>query len=592
MIQVSNEFKKAIKESERRIKGYVEVLYDLPSVTVTPSVNATSTYTPTSEISNGVRVENLYGSLDYLPLDGSYITMGDTNTNIGYISDELFENLTNPTITLSFGSTTINGITMYFRENSPTNMTLNYSDGTSQTIANEENIVQVIFDSPKTLTSVSITINDMMYQDRKVYIMEIDLGVTQVYKDQDLIEFTVDEEVNKLVEEVPINETNIILNNMSDLFNPLNPQGIVPYLSENTLIKPYIGVLTENQGVEYVKMGEFYFDSYTNNSDATTTLVGKNIIKKIANGDVIKGLSMKSSTSIFFDMPNSVYNDTTPGILSNSGYTISDSISSRLACFGLHISSVNALDFMKDYITHNFGIMYGNRQNVIIFKYINNNILETLSKSELINDAQYKKMDKINTLVRIMPKRAGGISYNESSSPSVIFEETFTLEKSEQIFLVSKYYGGFVVDSHLVNFTYEGATSATIKFETTYLAIIKVNGNVGSSVTLKAVTNNSQLDSGESEYITKITNKTNGEKEIALELKSALNNFPGTFTSSLGQLEYAPSYEMSFEYNGDPSLEAGDYINVETPYGYKPLFIQKNRFKFDGGLSGSIEGVE
>ena len=57
-------------------------------------------------------------------------------------------------------------------------------------------------------------------------------------------------------------------------------------------------------------------------------------------------------------------------------------------------------------------------------------------------------------------------------------------------------------------------------------------------------------------------------------------------------LEYTPSYEMSFDYNGDPSLEAGDYINVETPYGYKPLFIQKNKFKFDGGLEGSIEGVE
>ena len=49
---------------------------------------------------------------------------------------------------------------------------------------------------------------------------------------------------------------------------------------------------------------------------------------------------------------------------------------------------------------------------------------------------------------------------------------------------------------------------------------------------------------------------------------------------------------MSFDYNGDPSIESGDYINVETPYGYKPLFIQKNYFKFDGGLEGRIEGVE
>ena len=62
--------------------------------------------------------------------------------------------------------------------------------------------------------------------------------------------------------------------------------------------------------------------------------------------------------------------------------------------------------------------------------------------------------------------------------------------------------------------------------------------------------------------------------------------------SQINTLDYTPSYEISFEYNGDPSLEAGDYINVETPYGYKKLFIQKNRIKFDGGLEGSIEGVE
>ena len=65
-----------------------------------------------------------------------------------------------------------------------------------------------------------------------------------------------------------------------------------------------------------------------------------------------------------------------------------------------------------------------------------------------------------------------------------------------------------------------------------------------------------------------------------------------TVTSKLPILENAPSYEINFEYNGDPSLEAGDYIEVETPYGNKPVFIQKNRFTFNGGLSGSIEGVE
>jgi len=589
MIQVSNEFKKAIKEPERRIKGYVEVLYDLPNVTVTPSVNATSTYTPTSEISNGIRVENLYGSVDYLPLDGSYITMGDTNTNIGYISDELFENLTNPTVTLSFSSTTINGITMYFRENTPTDMTLNYSDGTSQTITNEENTVQVIFDSPKTLTSVSITINDMMYQDRKIYCMEIDLGVTQVYKDQDLIEFTVDEEVNKLVEEVPINETNIILNNMTDLFNPLNPKGIVPYLSENTLIKPYIGVLTENSGVEYVKMGEFYFDSYTNNSDATTTLVGKNKLNKLNAKDITSGI-VATNYGYFIDQPTSIYNKTFKGVIENSGLPIDVDISNKKASYLIDLKNLNMIDFIKQWAIYQNAIFFVDRNNKAKIKNIYNSIVDLITKKELINDASYKIIDKINTINVIKETKQTNDIYGGSESTYNMFDNyQFILEKSNYLVVIEK------PTSHLMsNFvnTFGNVSSGQIVWDNKNFLIANINGTVGNTATLTS-TWTSYYSSRSSKSIkrTTATYTTNNSEKNTIEIYDNLSF--GNLTANYSNiLNYTPSYEMSFEYNGDPSLEAGDYINVETPYGYKPLFIQKNRFKFDGGLSGSIEGVE
>lgn len=570
MIQVSNEFKKAIKEPERRIKGYVEVLYDLPSVTVTPSVNVTSTYTPTSEISNGVRVENLYGSVDYLPLDGSYITMGNTNTNIGYISDELFENLTNPTVTLSFSSTKINGITMYFRENPPTNMTLNYSDGTSQTITNEENTVQVIFDSPKTLTSVSITINDMMYQDRKIYIMEIDLGVTQVYKDQDLIEFTVDEEINKLVEEVPINETNIILNNMSDLFNPLNPKGIVPYLSENTLIKPYIGVLTEAQGVEYVKMGEFYFDSYTNNSDSTTTLVGKNIIKQLK----MQELKDDNNVNIFSVL---LTKDTIISFLDNFDYSVGEINMSNLLLATI-LKTKTLLDFIKEITFFSNSIFNIDRDNSINIRPINTAIMDSITKSELIEDAKYKKIDRINKLVR----DGGALSGIQQESSKTIFEKSIILTKSTESVLC------YAENNMITNSTVTQTGGQSIQWGPTgwFLGFANVTGQIGDEVKI-TVTGDTIIERESSIY--EVSNKRDGEKEVKLNVIGSMNS--SDFAKGK-LLEYTPSYEMSIDYNGDPSLEAGDYINVETPYGYKPLFIQKNRFKFDGGLTGSIEGVE
>ena len=64
MIAVSNEFKNAIKSSERRIKGYVEVLYDLPSVTITPVADYSSTYTNIAEIVDGKIIPKKVGKTD------------------------------------------------------------------------------------------------------------------------------------------------------------------------------------------------------------------------------------------------------------------------------------------------------------------------------------------------------------------------------------------------------------------------------------------------------------------------------------------------------------------------------------------------
>lgn len=594
MIQVSNEFKKAIKEPERRIKGYVEVLYDLPSVSITPTTNMTSTYTPTSEISNGIRVENLYGSVDYLPLDGSYLTMGATNTNIGFISDELFEDLTNPTITLSFSSTTVKGITMYFRNNTPTDLTVNYSDGTSDTITNNErDIVQVIFEEEKTLTSVQVAINDVMYSDRKIYCMEIDLGVTQVYKDQDLIEFTVDEEVNKLVEEVPINETNITLNNMTDLFNPLNPKGIVPYLSENTVIKPYIGVLTENLGVEYVKMGEFYFDSYTNNSDATTTLVGKNILKQMEGKTIINGLS-RIGTDVFIDTSSSTYDKTFKGIIENSGFEIDINTSQQKMSNLNFNNTIDIKEYIKSWCLLKTTIFYADRNNLLKVRDLES-IKETITKSELINDAEFKYLDKINTINVLRKQKFNDSEISNQEITYKMFDnQEFELAQNEQIFYVEKPIGIYLSN---FNLSVTGANSVQVMNDNNFYAILKIIGVAGNTARVTATRTSyytKPTSTIKNDDLGTYTNKQQGEKEVKIEVYQQLLVTRGNVVQQGATeiLNYAPSYEMSFDYNGDPSLEAGDYIDVETPYGYKPLFIQKNRFKFDGGLEGSIEGVE
>lgn len=601
MIQVSNEFKKAIKEPERRIKGYVEVLYEIPlnKLDIIRSINTTnigSWHTSLNDLFNGKRVETMYGSLDYLPLDGTYLSMGEgILDDAGLITDKLFEEVNVMAFYLEFKTaTTLNGITLYFRTNPPKNMVINYSDNTSLNITNNENeTVQIIFDSPKSLTEMDIIINDMVYPDRKLYLMEMDFGISQLYKDQDLIEFTIDEEVNKLVEEVPINEVNIVLNNMNDLFNPLNPTGIVPYLSENTLIKPHIGVLTENLGVEYVEMGEFYFDSYTNNSDATTTLVGKNILKQVEQDEITDGLV--GLTNSFIDQNNGTSPNLTTDIISRLGYECEFNPRERIAYYLHFLDYINLMSYFKDITLHDYSIFYANRNNKLIIRDSQTNSVDNITKQELINDANYKKIEKVNTLIK-SDSRIESEGVSASGTNTTIFSSNnaqFVLTKSPQNFAIKNEAPRDVwLLNSSIDFTYSGATSAEIKAGSNNYTIVQATGVVGNTVSFNCVYENHTVSSKNIGQNYEITNRSTNEKKVAMEYTSTLNAYPARARTDLGQLEYSPSYEMSFEYNGDPSLEAGDYINVETPYGYKPLFIQKNRFKFDGGLSGSIEGVE
>ena len=391
---------------------------------------------------------------------------------------------------------------------------------------------------------------------------------------------------------MPINETNVTINNINDLFNPLNPQGIVKYLTEGSLIIPYIGALTESLGVEYVKMGEFYFDNYTNNSDKTTTLVGKNIIKNIENSEITDGLV--GSTDLFIDKQTSTTPNLTTDIINRLGYNYEFNPTVKITYYLQFLNSLNLMDYFKNLAIHDYSIFYVNRNNKLIIRNPISNVVENITKSELLKDVEYKKLERINTIKR-MTTRETAQSESASGTNMTIFssaDNQYVLTKSPQNIAIKNNYHYNVWGMSATNLTYTGATSAQIVYGSTIYTIVQVTGNVGDTVSLNCTYTNHTLTNKTLEETYVVSNKQSGESEKIIENNMTFNAYPGRVRTDLGQLEYTPSYEISFNYNGDPSLEAGDYIEVETPYGYKSIFIQKNSFKFNGGLQGSIEGVE
>ena len=119
-------------------------------------------------------------------------------------------------------------ITVYFKDNIPSDITLliSYSTSSSKTIEITDNSSsQAIFDFDEitSVTSLKFTFDEFEYDDRRIRIPKIELSA--VYSDQELISFNYVDEIDNFNIETPTGTLEIKIGNYDDKFNPLNPEG-------------------------------------------------------------------------------------------------------------------------------------------------------------------------------------------------------------------------------------------------------------------------------------------------------------------------------------------------------------------------------
>ena len=89
----------------------------------------------------------------------------------------------------------------------------------------------------------------------------------------------------------------------------------------------------------------------------------------------------------------------------------------------------------------------------------------------------------------------------------------------------------------------------------------------------------------------KVSN-TNKEPSFDLNNPVYVGSIPTYYNKFPNFIDKFYKYSVSLDYNGNPNIKAGDYIEVESNYGIVKLFVTKHTLTYSGGLSGSIEGVE
>ncbi|MGM9879430.1 MAG: hypothetical protein ACI31R_05365 [Bacilli bacterium] len=606
METVSESFKKAIKSNTREVKGYVEIIYkEIEQKDYTMTLSPTKAiFSLNNEIVDGNKKIKNYASLeeDYTLLDGSFIlpNYNIKGDNAGYISNEIFNNIERPILKIvnEAGTSSSSGITIYFKNNiaQKFSITIIKSDDTSleiNVIDNQKEIYQYIFEEEISIKSLQLDLIQMEYDKRRIRIPEIDLGISQIYEGNDLVSFSTTEEIDLLLTSTPINDCQVNLNNYDNSFDPINPVGLAKYLTEDCIIKPYIGILTEENGIEYIKMGYFYLNDWSSDTDGNVTLNGKNLIAILSktdlksNGDLLRN-----------DMSN--YNYLTNYL--NNCYNYKFNIELPYVYNMLYLNFYNLLDVLKYICSYmlrknNKRKFFISRENIITFNKLNQEVVENISRNELLEDAKFENKVPIKKVTIIGNNNN---NYTDGESGKEIINAKYVLSKPvEYVWYVhnestenSKGYD-YVYTGDSFSFSYSCNNSnakAEIIDMNCYMVYVKLSGEIGDefSIILKDwVAKNSLRES---------KNIFNSKQEVGDELEidfKNTNKFSNSYTSSMADYYFDndKKYLISANYIGDPSLMPGDMVSIETKYGYKDVIITKQILKFDGGLSGTIEGV-
>ena len=601
------------KKFDREVKGYVEVLYDLKTPTDNDifkcyyydSNNSTKELTKFKygksfyDVLTTSRVINDYAILydNYTKLDGSFLVFNKISNDCGFISLETpseLETYDQRNIIFEVNlSETVSGLTFYFKDNTIKNAKVYLykqdSDVSEELEINDNANGTLFIDvSGGDYTHIVIETYEWTNPDKRIWIKRIDLGLSHVYQGNELVEFTVTEQVNKLVEETPNNELTLTIGDYDNLYDPLNPSGIAKYLSEKSTFIPHIGIVNDGGYTEYTKLGEFFFKRI-DFQNKEVTLTAYNLMDKLnkilitnINGSLCNDTGIISKEGLTDYLQNYLN--------SNYGSNHLINIQNKIRMYLKSLKRVSLAEFLQQASMID-GVFYIDRDNNIVIRNIDKTVVETLSKSELLEELKYtneKNMKSFN-----LQRNIYTLTSTETVNDTNNFSTTFVLESNSQDVCITSddpAVLSWLTDDHL---TVTGATSFNIiksnfSNDFAFMLFIRIEGEIGTEVTIsgKYPTKKDKTTSTETNLI------GTGEAILTIDNPFYLMQYylyDDMFTNFFDKFY---KYSVSFDYNGNPNIKAGDYIEAESNYGYIPLFITKHTLKFNGGLSGNIEGVE
>lgn len=641
-------------QDEREIKGYVEIEYsDIDNTLPTEAEKTYPSNAPISEFINSEnkKISTNYASLeeDYFLLDGSFVLPykpeNETeyyNTNSGYITDETIEVLNDYIpINISSISKLMNGITLYFKDSIPENIQMTITTDTTYTYVRTEDeyavsgktyyiytlgigyeefettpgdyigginlyerqiekesetlnysitdnikdIVQIKFDDEETVASINMIFSDFEHLNRRFRLSLIDFGLSDILKDDTLMNFNIIENIGDLNLEFPTNQLTVNLYDEDDIFDINNPKGYADFLNQGleVKLKPHIGILTEHNGIKYNEdLPIFYLQNWSNNKNQIT-LNCVDYLEKIKNTKNIDLVGQVQLTENGCDSLDVSLEQTTGAPIK----TFRNFVNNQNYLCDYYLDTSNAFEYLQQLMIWLWGYIYIEDKNIILDKRENTTLYDNVLSLEnnLLEEPKYTLREKIKS-----------VSITQYVSYYVNDEKQW--QEAPIIYLTNseKAYNN---QPEIVELeTYHELHVEARNISQDIGIYKKFNASEWCPVVTSPPTNITFYDLGTCNFKTDTYKKEYNSlgKEITIDNKFFRDVAGYPFNSICESIcdkinAENKKYNVSINYTGDPNIKPNMIVPIETQYGEKQVKVLKHTLTFNGGLTGTIEGV-
>lgn len=598
-------------QDEREIKGYVEVEYS--NIDNTFEVGSEYLFINQAPISDFTKIENKkvaqnYASLeqDYFLLDGSfvlpYMPSGETeyyNTNSGFISADTIEELIQPSMNyiplyINNISKTIDGFTIYLKDNIPSDIELKFTNSNSEELTytiedNTKEVITIKFDEQQTITAIEMKFSNFEYNNRRFRMPKFDYGLSDILKDSKLISFNLVENIGELNLEFPSNQLTINIYDEEDNFDIMNPSGYASLLNESLKVKfkPYLGILTTNEGIKYEELATYYLKDWSNNNK-NITLNCVDYLEKMKNipyAPDVYGYDLTRSSLMGLD-----HDLETETNIKFDDFTNFEDSSGKGYLEVPYLDTMNVFDYLTNLLVYLWGYMYSDKDKIVVGKREENLVYEdTLTlDTNLLEEPIYTLKEKIKsiTITEYMGTYINNPKQWQAAETIYLTNSERAYNNQPEIVDLGKYH-----DLHVEGRNVSGD-----------IGVYKVlNASEWCPAVISPPTNITFYDLGEATFSTEtfIKQVNDSGKEITIDNK--------LFKLSDDETKYGivevcdnlcnkiiddyKTYDISIKYVGDPNIKPNMILPIETQYGEKQIKVLKHTLTFNGGLTGTIEGV-